>query len=638
MPFADLERTDFLWAAATGLASALVFAMVVSSHPGLSDASEAVAGVSSLGILHAPGYPAYVLVAKAFTLLVPFGDEAFRVSLFSLVCASLSVAGVWLLARRSGAARWAATLGALCLATSAGFWFYSGFAKHDMFSGLAFLIALSMLLAWDARPSTGRLVGTAAALAIGFGSSWPLMIMLGPCCGFVLIRGRRKLSLRSVTLAVATGAVLLVGIYGFVMVRAAENPPLNWGSATTPSALLALVGRSDFSTATDSTSNTSPQVSTGSGSSSSATSDTHARPNDLKRTFVYVEMFSQELGIAGVLLAFWGLLASLWRQRSAATIPLLLLFGTNLVGAVVTVGASRLTGFDTGLIEEGFLLGCYFALAAWVALGASDLVALGRSLAPVRRLRESGRVRLLAPGVVTLMAAAILTFAVTGNWSVAHRSDNAFADDYAKTVFAELPPRAAVFVWGPDLSLPLTYRQVVDKERPSDVIIAVGGLAFGWYRRQISRELGTPLPSMGAQTLQSIASVVRSVAAHRPTYIDVQATEFLRGIVGYRTDGLVAQVVPGRQPASAGSAAALQATVRALENQADITNPAWRGWPNAYLFQDDYVTLQLGVARAYYDQRDLGGMRRALQGVLRISPGNRTARSDLALLASQGGG
>jgi hypothetical protein len=29
--------------------------------------------------------PAYVLVAKAFTLLVPIGTEAFRVNLFSLV-------------------------------------------------------------------------------------------------------------------------------------------------------------------------------------------------------------------------------------------------------------------------------------------------------------------------------------------------------------------------------------------------------------------------------------------------------------------------------------------------------------------------------------------------------------------------
>ncbi len=143
----ELVRADLIWAAATGLASAALFATALTGHTYLGDGPETVAGVNSLGILHDPGYPSYVLVAHMFTLLVPVGCEAFRVNLFSLVCASLSIAVLQLLARRLGTARWAASLGALTLAASAGFWFYSGFAKHDIFSGLLFLLSMHLVLA-----------------------------------------------------------------------------------------------------------------------------------------------------------------------------------------------------------------------------------------------------------------------------------------------------------------------------------------------------------------------------------------------------------------------------------------------------------------------------------------------------------
>jgi hypothetical protein len=165
--------------------------------------------------------PAYVLVAKAFTLLVPIGTEAFRVNLFSLVCASLSVSGVQLLARRCGAARWASSLGALALAAGAGFWFYATFAKHDMFSGLIYLVSLHLLLAWRARPTARKLVGLGAVFALGLGSSWPLMMLLVPAIALVLFSARRQLSLPSLASATAAGLAVVVALGGFVMVRAA---------------------------------------------------------------------------------------------------------------------------------------------------------------------------------------------------------------------------------------------------------------------------------------------------------------------------------------------------------------------------------------------------------------------------------
>jgi 4-amino-4-deoxy-L-arabinose transferase-like glycosyltransferase len=621
---------DYAWAAATALASGALFATIITGHPGLSDASESVAGVTSLGVLHAPGYPAYVLTAKLFTLLIPVGSAAFKVNLFSLLCASLSVAGVQLLARRCGAARWAATVGALCLAASAGFWFYAGFAKHDMFSGLAFLAALYLLLAWEARPTTWRLAALGAVLAIGLGSSWPLMVMIGPALAYVLFRSRGKVSLRSLAVATATGAVLLVVVYGFVMVRAAQNPTINWGAASNPGRLIRLVQRADFTPRSSGPPNRA--------GAAGASGTNQASPGLASRVATYFKIFWRELGIAGFLLAAWGLLASLRRRHGPASYPLLIVFAANLLGAAAVVGLSRSAGFDGDLVEEGFLLGCYFALACWVALGATDLLARITAVSPVGRLGMVAPAKVIVPMIATGLAAVVLVPSVTGHWSVAHRSANGFADSYANTVFAELPPRAVVFVWGSDLNLPLTYRQVVYHERPDVVVIAVGGLRYDWYRQQLSRVLGRSLPPQAAGTVLDTARVMRSLTGVRPVYMDQQAIAYLSGTVGSRMVGLVAELEPGTQPVPASSPAALEQTVLAAERAAGIPNPAWNGWPNVYLAQAAYSTAALRVAGAYYQHHDLVGMRRALRNVLSVQPGDPIANRDLALLNSSGAG
>lgn len=76
------------------------------------DAGEMVAGAFTLGVLHPTSYPLYSLLGKAVTL-VPLGEPAHRLALFSSLCAALAVAGLFALVRR----RWGlpAALGAAAL-------------------------------------------------------------------------------------------------------------------------------------------------------------------------------------------------------------------------------------------------------------------------------------------------------------------------------------------------------------------------------------------------------------------------------------------------------------------------------------------------------------------------------------------
>jgi hypothetical protein len=657
-PLLELNRRDLAWAALTGVASAVLFATVLTSHTYLGDGPETVAGVSSLGILHDPGYPTYVLAAHLFTLLVPVGDEAFRVNLFSLVCASLTVGGVQLLACRCGVDRWAASIGALALAASAGFWFYSGFAKHDMFSGLLLLITLHVSLAWRARPTTGRLAALAAMVGLGLGSSWPLELTILPAIAFVLFSSRRRLSVRSLASATATGLVVLIAMYGFVMVRAAQNPPINWGGATTISRLWELVNRADFTTHGSSARASSAGPPAGNGLSSASSLAPIRRHSEATATITmpaavandvrdYPVIFGRELGVLAVLIAVFGLLASLTWRRSAASYPLLIAFLVNLAAAkaVVDFGGSP-GGFGTDLVDEGFVLGCYFTLACWLSVGAAELIAipgraavsgrlagrLGRPVAAVARARFFGPVAALALG------AAVVVPLVLGNWSTVHRSSKPFADDYAKAVFSELPPHAAVFIFGAELTQPLIYRQIVYHQRPDAVVIAADGLEYGWYRQQLSRRLGIRLPSTTGSTLADIAQTIRSVARVRPVYLDPQAAEDFADVLGYRPVGLLSKLASGHGPASVSSPSEVEQRLLDAERQAGFPDHNWTLWPNDYLSQSEYATAALHVARAYYQHRDFTGMHSALLNALKIEPGDPIAEKDLAQLQSSGHG
>ncbi|MEW6610902.1 MAG: DUF2723 domain-containing protein [Patescibacteria group bacterium] len=84
-------RPAFLVTILTFVISFTVYLFTLSPTVGLEDSGEFIAAVASLGIAHPSGYPLYVVLGKLFTLIIPFGDIAWRVNLFSAFCASITV-------------------------------------------------------------------------------------------------------------------------------------------------------------------------------------------------------------------------------------------------------------------------------------------------------------------------------------------------------------------------------------------------------------------------------------------------------------------------------------------------------------------------------------------------------------------
>src|SRR5438876_2633264 len=78
----------------------LVYALGACPTIYVGDSGELVTAVHLLGIPHPTGYPLYVLLGKLWTLLLPAGSIAWRMSLFSAGCAAAACGALYVLARR----------------------------------------------------------------------------------------------------------------------------------------------------------------------------------------------------------------------------------------------------------------------------------------------------------------------------------------------------------------------------------------------------------------------------------------------------------------------------------------------------------------------------------------------------------
>jgi hypothetical protein len=147
---------------AYALAGWFLFAFVVlyvrTAAPSVlsGDSAEFQLAAPLLGVPHPTTYPLYVLLGKLATLLIPFGDLAWRVTLVSAGSAALALALFVLLVRRVVGSMPAAAVGALALGFAPGLWNAATIAEvyallAALLAGLAYLIATSAQVCGDAE-------------------------------------------------------------------------------------------------------------------------------------------------------------------------------------------------------------------------------------------------------------------------------------------------------------------------------------------------------------------------------------------------------------------------------------------------------------------------------------------------------
>jgi hypothetical protein len=190
------------------------------------DSAELATGAATLGIVHATGYPLYLLLGKLFTF-IPLNSIAYRVNLLSAVMGALTIWLIARLARRMTGSRWAAWVSAAVLAFSHSFWGMAVVAEvytlHTFFAALTFLL----LYRWTETRQDHWLYLFVFTYGLGL-TNHVSGILIAPAYAWVILR---TVSWRALLTRLPLLALLfLVGLapYIYLPLRYASNPPLNY--------------------------------------------------------------------------------------------------------------------------------------------------------------------------------------------------------------------------------------------------------------------------------------------------------------------------------------------------------------------------------------------------------------------------
>jgi hypothetical protein len=403
------------------------------------DSGEFAAAAATLGVAHAPGYPLYVLLAKAFGTALPFGSWAYRTNLLSVLCGAAALALFGDALRRFGAGR-AARLGAVAVLGLSPQWREQS-AVTEVFS-LHLLAACGLL--WIVAAAGERVLeaGPAAALGLAFGLGLGDHQTLALILPALLIAGlgHRGRWPRALACA-AAGTLAGLSIHALLPLRAARLPPLDWDHATTFRAFWRLITRKDYGTL----SLTVDGGQAGGVEGLAAQAWRSARGVGV------------QLGPLGAALALFG--AAVWRRaglrlRAEAAWAWILCAGP----AFLMLGRPPFDAQTSSALERFHLL---------PLVGACLFVAAG--------LEVLSRLKPAAGAAAALFAAGALVPAA----ALESRRGDYLAHDYGRTIVRELPPGAEfVMDGGDDTFYTLAFFKFAQGRRADVSLHDRGGVVF----------------------------------------------------------------------------------------------------------------------------------------------------------------
>ncbi|HNT34715.1 MAG TPA: DUF2723 domain-containing protein, partial [bacterium] len=239
------------WGIFAGVMSVYLLTLCPSIYWG--DSAEFVTVVHTLGVPHPTGYPLYCIFGKIFDLL-PFGNPASRLNLFSALAASLGVAVVFLIVRASllsapelssrslAMAFWAAA----CLAFTQLYWSQAIIA--EVYSLSALLIALLILVSfrnWHVPQRSYEIAfGLLAGLCLTHHAQSVFVIM--PLGLLMIWRMGFSTGYMRRWLAMGVCAIVPLGLYLYLPLRSRANPPIDWGNPETLANFLWMISGGQF--------------------------------------------------------------------------------------------------------------------------------------------------------------------------------------------------------------------------------------------------------------------------------------------------------------------------------------------------------------------------------------------------------
>ena len=523
-------RPPYLAAAIAAAAVWILYAITLAPTTAFWDTSEYIATAHLMGIPHPPGNPTFVVLARAWELLLaPFGlSVAVRINLFSATMGALAH-GCWFLVAHRIIAWFSdnryhrllgAALAVLVSATAFTVWSQSN-VNEKVYTVSLFTIALLTWLAFLWRDNIGRgkddnlILLMVFILALSVGNHLMAFLAAPALLVFILLVESRTLLNWKLYAFAAAVALLGLSIHLYLPLRAALDPVINEADPSTMTALLESLSRRQYDKPSVFMDPTDPSL-------------PRTIPLILAQIGNYLQYFDWQWGrmINATEPLFGGMFTEGggFPLRPVITLIFLLLGGYGayhhylrdrtswwymaILFATVSVGLVGYLNFRYGYsypvpgnIQDNvalhevrerdyFFIVSFSMWGLWSGIGlfalwhrlASDLSTSIKSL-------KTPRHGYIAAGPILLLALVPLAL----NWVRADRSNDYAARDWAYNLLMSVEPYGVLFTNGDNDTFPLWYIQEVEGIRRDVTVIVMSYLNTPWYAKQI-RELTLPCP------------------------------------------------------------------------------------------------------------------------------------------------
>lgn len=490
------------------------------------DSGELCMAVHTMGVAHPTGYPLYLIVGKLFDLL-PLGEPARSIALLSAVSAA-AAGGVicWMLISLTGSAA-PGVLGGL--AAGLNWWVWREADQAEVYAFHAFLVCLILaaFVRWLSQRTPARLCCVAFFCGVGLTHHRTALFFSAPLLLWAMA-ATRPLSARSVLRAAACGLLPLL-LYLWLPLRAAHDPPLNWGNTSASLAFFIqhVSGRAYLPLAF--------------GAAPTAA---------LAETQLLVLRLWKQFGAAGTALILTGMVGLIGAPRMR---PL----GVSLAIGFVLVAAW--SAFYRVPDTAAFYTAGMLVVALWCGAG------LGMAVNGARRLKLGPAPARLVGAAAAAVALALPLSLLVKNWALADRSHQYDVLEATALSMAGVEPDAVVLLSGELQSSSLYYWHVLHPQSAPTLVPA--RLAFTpWCVPLLDPEIRAAVASALTAAADSrpaaFAYAIRErLDPDRPFYTNVKLDDAPAGYVLLR-DPFLSRLVPPpglpQAPDAAGAGPVLQ--------------------------------------------------------------------------------
>jgi hypothetical protein len=502
-------RTLFLF---TSLLSLIVYvctlAPTITWRNAGADSGDLAAAVAVGGVPHPPGYPTYLVLGEVFKRL-PFGDVAYRLNLLSASCAALAAAMVGLIiyqtlraatlhqslaeekANKAQTLAWlCAASASLALAFSSVFWSQAVIAEVYALNALFAALLLYGVLRLQPANERWLVPGLAGLLGLSLGNH-PSILLLLPLLAWILRKVRWHWRL-VVTTLVAFCAGL--SVYWIIPIRAATNPPINWGMATTLPDFLWLVSA------------------------------------ELYRPFFFALPWKSvpirilmEFNLVAAAFLWWGLLVGLLGLQRLMRLNRSLAYSSLMTFLIISAYA---VGYNT-TDSYVYLLPALLIFCLWIGWGLYDLTDFIIKLSPSRL----GVGNLVIWGMMLLPLLSLVL-----NFPYQDISQDNEAYDYAQRSLGLVAPGAVIIADSDPQTFALWYGRYGLAQRPDVAIVNSNLLPYAWYRQTLhNTHANLLLSDQTGVPVTTLEAFVERNLPESPIYLGVLQSP---GLEGYRLEPL----------------------------------------------------------------------------------------------------